>query len=225
MMGCSPGDGECFPNEMPAHVVTITKGFWVGQTEVTQEAYQKVTGKDPSHFKGAKLPVEGIIWSEAQNYCRMAGMRLPTEAEWEYAARAGSSAGRYGSLDQIAWYNGNSGNRTHEVGQKQANAWGLYDTLGNVLEWVADWFDERYPAGSQTDPRGPNRSYMTIFVVRAGAPAPRGQYRAVRGSSWDPGTPVARDYGSGLARVSRRGWLDQGRRDGGIGVRCVGELP
>jgi formylglycine-generating enzyme required for sulfatase activity len=206
-MGCSPGDSECIPNEMPAHEVTITKGFWIGQTEVTQEAYQKVTGKNPSYLKGAKLPVETIIWNDAQSYCRMAGMRLPTEAEWEYAARAGSSASRYGNLDQIAWYDGNSGNRTHEVGQKQANAWGLYDTLGNVWEWVADWYANSYPAGNQTDPRGPTR----------------GQYRVVRGGS-KMANLVRGGSMANLVRVSSVGGalLVTGPD---VGVRCVGKLP
>ncbi len=168
---------------------------------MTQEAYQKVTGKSPSTINGAKLPVETITWNDAQSYCQMAGMRLPTEAEWEYAARAGSSASRYGDLDQIAWYSGNSGSKTHEVGQKQANAWGLYDALGNVSEWVADWYADQYPAGNQTDPSGPTS----------------GQRRALRGGSWGSG--------SGVARVSDRYTGGPVGRGIGIGVRCVGELP
>ena len=139
-MGCSPGDSECLDDEKPAHEAAIPSGFWLGQTPVTQQAYQRVTGQNPSDFKGANLPVETVSWDEAQSYCQAIGGRLPTEAEWEYAARAGSTGARYGDLDQIAWYSGNSGGKTHEVGQKQANAWGLFDMLGNVWQWTADWY-------------------------------------------------------------------------------------
>jgi formylglycine-generating enzyme required for sulfatase activity len=166
MMGCSPGDSECFDNEKPAHAVTISKGFWIGQTEVIQEAYERVIETNPSHFRGAKLPVDSVVWDKATAYCRAIGGRLPTEAEWEYAARAGSTSSRYRDIDSIAWHGANSGGKTHEVAQKQANAFGLYDTLGNVWEWVADWY-ATYPSGSVTDPRGPAT----------------GQHRVLRGSS------------------------------------------
>jgi formylglycine-generating enzyme required for sulfatase activity len=142
MMGCSPGDTECDSDEKPAHEVTISKGFWLGQTDVTQAAYQRVIGSNPSYFKGDSLPVEQVTWDEARSYCQAIGGRLPTEAEWEYAARAGSSAACYGNLDDIAWYSSNSGGRTHEAGQKQANAFGLYDMLGNVWQWTADRYGE-----------------------------------------------------------------------------------
>jgi len=130
IMGCSPGDDECYDDEKPPHQVTITKGFWIGQTEVTQEAYQRVIGANPSHFRGDELPVENVNWNEARAYCVAVGMRLPTEAEWEYAARGGNASARYGSLDAVAWYRGNSGGKTHLVGQKQKNAYGLYDMPG-----------------------------------------------------------------------------------------------
>jgi sulfatase modifying factor 1 len=134
----------------------ITKGFWMGQTPVTQAAYQRVIGSDPSHFHGDQLPVETVSWGDATAYCTAVGMRLPTEAEWEYAARAGNTASRYGDLDAIAWYSKNSGNSTKPVGEKQPNAWKLYDLLGNVQQWTADWY-----AGGRAGP-----------------------FRAVRGSSW-----------------------------------------
>jgi len=145
MMGCFPADSECFAGA--AHPVTITRGFWMGQTDVTQDAYQQVALTNPSVFKGAKLPVENVTWADSDNYCRATGMRLPTGAEWEYAARAGDPASRYGDIDSIAWYKANSGGTTHEVGQKQANAWGLYDMLGNVWQWTADL----YPAAKGPD--------------------------------------------------------------------------
>jgi formylglycine-generating enzyme required for sulfatase activity len=201
-MGCSPGDSECAHQEKPAHEVTITTGFWMGQTPVTQEAYKKVTGNAPSHFKGDKLPVETVSWKDAQTYCEKAGMRLPTEAEWEYAARAGTTGSRYGDLDQIAWYTKNSGKTTHAVGQKQANALGLYDMLGNVSESVADWYADKYLAHTQRDPAGP-----------AG-----GQFRLVRGFSWANGD---RD-----ARVSRRGGDLPETAESWVGFRCAGiDLP
>jgi len=199
LMGCSPGDSECFDEEKPAHQVTISEGFWMGQTEVTLEAWQRVMGTNPSRFKGPKLPVESITWEEARSYCEKVGMRLPTEAEWEYAARAGSTGSRYGEIGQIAWYNSNSGGKTHEVGQKQANAWGLHDMLGNVWEWVEDWYAEQYPPGAATDPRGPSS----------------GTLRVLRGGSWG--------FNSRYTRASGRGGCVPVGRDGlTVGVRCAG---
>jgi formylglycine-generating enzyme required for sulfatase activity len=133
-MGCSPGDAACGDDEKPAHEVTISKGFWLGQTSVTQRAYRLVAGQDPSAHKGDNLPVEHVDWNEAKAYCAAIGGRLPTEAEWEYAARAGSTGARYDNLDEIAWHTQNSGGQSHEVGQKLPNAFGLYDMLGNAWQ-------------------------------------------------------------------------------------------
>lgn len=157
LMGCSQGGAECFADEKPAHEVTITRGFYMGQTEVTQEAYRRVTGKTPSIFKAEQSPVEQVSWTDAKSYCEAVGLRLPTEAEWEYAARAGSKDARYGKLADIAWYLGNSGGQTHPAKSKAPNASGLYDTLGNVREWVADWYDEGYyKVSTPIDPQGPS---------------------------------------------------------------------
>ncbi len=198
MMGCSPGDAECNGDERPAHEVTIARGFWLGQTPVTQQAYRRVTGQSPSHFKGANLPVETVSWNEAKAYCAAIGGRLPTEAEWEYAARAGSVGARYGDLGEIGWYLGNSGGQTHEVGQKAANAFGLYDMLGNLWQWVADWYGS-YQPGAENDPAG----------------AGSGQSKVTRGGAWN-------GLASGV-RASFRGGALPGSRNLVIGLRCVGE--
>jgi formylglycine-generating enzyme required for sulfatase activity len=197
-MGCSPGDSECDLDEKPAHPVTITKGFWLGRTPVTQHAYRQVMGQDPSHFKGANRPVEMVTWDEARDYCRAIEGRLPTEAQWEYAARAGSAQPRYGDIDRIAWYTVNSGSQTHDVGQKQPNAFGLYDMLGNVWQWTADWYGD-YQGRQDRDPTGPTS----------------GQYRVLRGGSW-VNLP---EY----VRVSYRIRGMPGQRNLNNGFRCVGE--
>lgn len=138
VMGCSPGDHHCFAWERSRQPVVIRNGFWIGQTEVTQEAYLRVMHTNPSRYRGAHLPVDQVSWYDARNYCQAAGMRLPSEAEWEYAARGGTEGARYGPVDEIAWHDGNSGDSTHEAGRKLPNGYGLYDTLGNVWEWVED---------------------------------------------------------------------------------------
>ena len=202
MMGCSP-DSECFDDEKPPHEVTIMNGFWLGQTEVTQAAWRKAMKVDsPSPFKGDQLPVESIDWNQAAAYCKAIGGRLPWETEWEYAARAGTTQARYGSLDEVAWYSGNSDKKTHPAGQKTSNGFGLYDMLGNVWEWVADWYQaDYYKSGrSWIDPHGPKS----------------GNERVLRGGSWGDNT--------GFVRVSDRAGLEPAVRVNDLGVRCVGEF-
>jgi formylglycine-generating enzyme required for sulfatase activity len=200
-MGCSEGDSECELDEKPSHQVSVSKGFWMGQTEVTQEAYKKVTGKNPSRTKGANLPVESVNWDKAQAYCHAVGAGLPTEAEWEYAARGGNPLERSETLDAVAWYGGNSGSNVHEVGQKQVNKYGLYDVLGNVWEWVADWYDPSYyEKRENTDPKGP----------------PNGKQHVLRGGSWF--------CDSRFVRVSVRSTSGPTSRYVGIGFRCAEEL-
>jgi formylglycine-generating enzyme required for sulfatase activity len=179
MMGCSPGDNGCRDNEKPAHQVTIARGFWMGQTPVTVGAYKKFAGATGRQRLGApdfntgwaneNMPMVMVTWDDAQAYCAWMGGRLLREAEWEYAARGGSTEARYGNLDEIAWDAQNSGGQTHDVAQKRPNGFGLYDILGNVWEWVNDWDDQSYYQNSPSqDPTGPAS----------------GQYRVLRGGSW-----------------------------------------
>ena len=164
-----------------AHEVTVTKPFKMGVHEVTQAHYEQVMGVNPSYFKGAENPVEKVSWGDAVEFCRRlsdlpaekaAGnvYRLPTEAEWEYACRAGTttmySFGDDDSeLGDYARFRGNSGTKTHPVGSKQPNAWGLYDMHGNVFEWCQDWHGD-YPSGAVTDPTGP--AVGSSRVIRGG---------------------------------------------------------
>ncbi len=157
-MGCSPGDAECGSDESPAHQVTLTNAFYMGKTEVTQAQWTAKMGSNPSYFSGSSdspsRPVEQVSWDTIQNFNSATGLRLPTEAEWEFACRAGTTTARYGVLNDIAWYNGNAGGTTHAVATKLPNALGLYDTLGNVWEWCQDWYGS-YSSGSVTNPTGP----------------------------------------------------------------------
>jgi formylglycine-generating enzyme required for sulfatase activity len=163
-IGCSADDNLCFSEEKPAHQVTISTAFWIGQTEVTVAAYERFAGiSDPSKA-ASSMPIVDVTWDEASNYCQWAGGRLPTEAEWEYAARGGSSESRYASIDDIAWYQNNSGDTSHQVSKKLPNAFGIFDVLGNVWEWVNDWFDASYYANSPArDPSGPATGRMRVL--------------------------------------------------------------
>ncbi len=189
-MGCSTGDDQCFSEEKPAHLVSLSKGFWMGRTEVTVEAYEKFAGIVEHRYQhdGYSMPVVNVTWDEANDFCKWAGGRLPTEAEWEYAARAGSSTSRYGELDDIAWHEKNSGNTIHQVGQKQSNKFGLFDMLGNAWEWVNDWYDGKYYVSSpELDPTGPET----------------GQLHGLRGGSWLSSSKLLRasDRGRSLAEL------------------------
>ena len=180
MMGSPAGEKGRYADEGPQHRVRITKGFYMGATEVTQAQWQRVMGNNPSKFKGESLPVETVSWADATEFCRKLSAkegktyRLPTEAEWEYACRAGST-GPYagnGRLDDMGWYSENSGNKTHAVATKQANAWGLYDMHGNVWEWCEDWDGEDYykeRPNPDIDPKGPGQGDNGRRVLRGGS--------------------------------------------------------
>ena len=166
MMGCSPGDAECSDDESPAHQVTLTNAFYMGKTEVTQAQWQAQMGYNPSYFQGQSdspsRPVEQVSWNMSRDFITATGLRYPTEAEWEYACRAGTTAQRYGVLDDIAWYNGNPNGATHAVATKLPNAFGLYDTIGNVWEWCQDW-NGTYSSVSVTNPTGPTTGTQRLF--------------------------------------------------------------
>jgi len=238
-MGCSPTDPDCVADEKPPHTVEITRGFWMGETPVTVSAwkhYRMATGKPPlpaSDEFGRKLneasaddgqPVVEVTWDEAKAYCQWAGMRLPAEAEWEYAARAGKTDSRYDEIDLIAWYAGNSGKKRidtvylfrsdpsnfektlfkngsgpRDVRQKAPNAWGLYDILGNVWQWVEDYYSpDYYSVSAPQNPTGPAT----------------GTQRVLRGGAWNS---LATDV-----RFSYRRTNPPGDRVNTFGFRCVG---
>jgi formylglycine-generating enzyme required for sulfatase activity len=159
------------------HEVVFNRGFFISETECTQSQWESVMGTRPSFFKGTELPVEQVNWEEAVEFCRKLTekhreqgkvpkgweWRLPTESEWEYAARAGTTGARHGELDLIAWHPKNSGFTTHPVGKKQANAWGLHDMIGNVWEWCSDWYIDSYPTGIVVHPKGPSEGKARVF--------------------------------------------------------------
>jgi formylglycine-generating enzyme required for sulfatase activity len=167
MRGASVQDSEAEEDERPSHEVTITKAFYFGVYEVTQDEWQSLMGDNPSHFKGERLPVDSVSWEDTHKFLgKSKGLRLPTEGEWEYACRGGMTSSRYGALDAIGWYYDNGAKSNHLVGGKVANGYGLHDVLGNVWEWCLDWYGEFSPE-AQTDPLGP--SFGEYRVCRGGS--------------------------------------------------------
>ena len=205
-MGCSTGDSYCYPNESPLHEVRITKGYWMQEVEVTVGSYRKFcerTGRPipaaPKFIQADDHPVVNVSWNEADTYCKGAGGRLPTEAEWEYAARAGTTLPQYGQLGEIAWYGQNSQGGTHPGRKKKPNRLGLYDMFGNAWEWCSDWYGD-YPATAATDPQGPLN----------------GSLRIVRGAAWDSQV--------WNTRASDRGAMLPDGRQIVVGFRCVRDV-
>lgn len=136
--GCLPGDQDCYGLERKREKIDMAQGFWIGRTEVTQAAYKRVTGTNPSRYKGADRPVDSVSWNDATDYCSRIGMRLPTESEWEWAAYGGTAELPREPLDAVAWLDANSNESTHPFAAKLPNGYGLFDMLGNVWEWVQD---------------------------------------------------------------------------------------
>jgi len=184
-MGCADNDPACEDDEKPPHVVEIPRGFWLAKTEVPAE--------------GSTLPAAEVSWTEARSRCESVGGRLPTEAEWEYAARAGTSTRYYASLSDIAWYEDNSDQQPHEIGEKAANAFGLHDMLGNVSEWVLDRYYNKY--------------YDDSDPIDVDLPLAANATGVARGGSWvsDP---------AGV-RVSGRLEMETDAEEPNIGFRCA----
>jgi formylglycine-generating enzyme required for sulfatase activity/ankyrin repeat protein len=188
------GSNEEMEDEQPVHRVHID-GFWMGKYEVTQGQWKTVMHDNPATFnKGDDYPVETVNWDDTQDFIAAlsAGsgihFRLPTEAEWEYACKAGKPGQDDGELGDIAWFNENSNNATHPVGQKKPNAWGLYDMLGNVWEWCQDWYG-RYDPLLRVNPIGPGS----------------GSSRVIRGGSWSVLFPFVRFLNRGSSLPTDRG--------------------
>jgi len=201
-----PGRDSCEQQ----HSVTLSQGYWLGKYTVTQGQWESVMGSNPSEFKGRDLPVDKVSWEDAMSFCRKLTERersagrlaagyeytLPSEAQWEYACRAGTTGAYAGDLDSMGWYDKNSGNKTHAVGTKRANGWGLYDMHGNVWEWCSDWYGA-YPSGYVVDPTG----------------ASSGPHRVLRGGGWL--------HDASSCRSAFRDRFGPGSRDCDLGFRLV----
>ena len=206
-MGATSEQGsDAYSNEKPVHQVTLSD-YYIGETEVTQALWKAVMETNPSYYKGDRNPVKNVSWDDCQEFIRKLNsltgrtFRLPTEAEWEYAARGGNQSKGYkysgsNTLSSVAWYTDNSSSQTHAVKTKSHNELGLYDMSGNVYEWCSDWYGS-YQSSTQTNPQGPSSGYN----------------RVLRGGSWYDGARYC--------RVSRRNCNSPGSRSDGYGLRLV----
>lgn len=206
----SPADEALRDKDEIPHEVTFKRGFFMAETECTQAQWEAVMGANPSHGKAPDQPVNQVAWPEAQEYCRRLTEKhrneglipegwawdLPTEAQWEYACRAGTTGAFAGNLADMAWIESNSDGKAHAVKTRQPNAWGLHDLHGNVWEWCRDWYGD-YPTNSVTDPTGPSA----------------GTFRCYRGGS--------RIYGARRARSAIRGAMTPELRGDYLGFRAV----
>ena len=210
LMGSAESEKGRYDDEGPQHEATVAEGFWLFDTPCTQALWEAVMGNNPSKFKGDSRPVEQVNWQQASEFVaklsEVSGLplRLPSETQWEYACRAGSEAATYAGdfdpgdpatqqeLQQIAWYDANAGEETHDVGERRPNPWGLYDMLGNVLEWCQDTWCARYDQARQED----NSSAS----------------RVIRGGSWD--------YSALNVRAAYRNGIHPGDRVNYLGFRC-----
>ena len=166
MMGCSPEDTECQADESPAHQVTLTNAFYMGKTEVTQGQWLAKMGSNPSYYGGQSdspsRPVEQVSWNMIQGFNTATSLRLPTEAEFEYACRAGNLTSRYGACEAIAWIGPMAGGQTHVIATKLPNALGFYDVIGNVQEWCQDWYG-LFSSANVTNPTGPASGSLRLL--------------------------------------------------------------
>ena len=206
-MGATSEQGsDAYDDEKPTHQVTLSS-YYIGKTEVTQELWQAVMGSNPSKFSGTNLPVEKVSWDDCQTFITKLNsltgknFRLPTEAEWEYAARGGNMSQGYkysgsNEIGDVAWYDNNSGNKTHPVATKAPNELGIYDMSGNLWEWCSDWYGS-YSSTAQTNPTGPDS----------------GSNRITRGGSWG--------YDLTGCRVAIRGAIGQTSSSIGFGLRLA----
>ena len=206
-MGATLEMEDPLDDEVPVHQVTLTNDYYIGKTEVTQALWKAVMGDNPSYYKGDGRPVENVSWDDCQEFISKLNaatgknFRLPTEAEWEFAARGGNKSNHYqysgsDNIDDVAWYDGNSGDKTHDVASKQPNELGIYDMSGNVWEWCSDWYGG-YSSKSQTNPKGPES----------------GSNRVGRGGSW-------RSY-AWCCRSSYRRRCSPDNRRGNLGLRLA----